>query len=108
MRLIDADEFKESLDDIKIIIDEDVLKCENIHEQLVYLLNKVEDAIKAKIDEAPTIEARPVAHGEWVRDGDFWICLNCESEINVKNSLGEENRKNFCPNCGAEMDGKAV
>jgi len=47
----------------------------------------------------------PVVHGRWVKDGDFLICLNCESEINIKNSLGVENRKNYCPNCGAKMDG---
>ena len=45
--------------------------------------------------------------GRWVKDGDFMICLNCESEINVKNSLGIENRKNFCPNCGADMRGES-
>ena len=43
-------------------------------------------------------------HGRWVKDGDWLICLNCESEINVKNSFGIENRKNYCPNCGAIMD----
>ena len=59
--------------------------------------------LSAKIKSIPNFEAVPVVHGEWVRDGDFWICLNCESEINVKNSLGEENRKNYCPNCGADM-----
>jgi hypothetical protein len=46
-----------------------------------------------------------VKHGRWLKDGDFLICLNCESEINVKNSLGIENHKNFCPNCGADMRG---
>ena len=49
--------------------------------------------------------AVPVVHGRWIKDGDFLICLNCESEINIKNSLGVENRKNYCPNCGAKMDG---
>lgn len=58
------------------------------------------------VRKAPTIEAKPVVHGEWVKDGDFLICLNCESEINIKNSLGVENRKNYCPNCGAVMRGE--
>lgn len=55
------------------------------------------------IEDAPTIEAVEVVHGKWVKDGDFLICLNCEAEINIKNSLGIENHKNFCPNCGADM-----
>ena len=52
-----------------------------------------------------TVDAVEVVHGKWCRDGDWLICLNCESEINVKNSLGIENRKNYCPNCGAKMRG---
>lgn len=50
------------------------------------------------------IEVKEVTHGRWIKDGDFLVCLNCEGEINVKNSLGVENHKNFCPNCGAKMD----
>lgn len=58
------------------------------------------------IAEAPAADVVEVKHGWWVKDGDFLICLNCESEINIKNSLGVENRKNYCPNCGARMDGE--
>ena len=66
---------------------------------------EVADMIYDCIDNAPTVDAKPVVHGRWCKDGDWLICLNCESEINVKNSLGVENRKNYCPNCGAKMDG---
>jgi predicted RNA-binding Zn-ribbon protein involved in translation (DUF1610 family) len=52
------------------------------------------------------VDAVEVVHGRWVKDGNWLICLNCESEINVKNSLGIENHKNYCPNCGAKMDGE--
>ena len=55
----------------------------------------------------PHTEVAPVKHGRWVKEGDFLICLECESEINIKNSLGVENHKNYCPNCGAKMDGGA-
>lgn len=51
----------------------------------------------------PPVDVVPVVHAKWVKDGDFFVCLNCESEINIKNSLGVENHKNFCPNCGAKM-----
>ena len=57
------------------------------------------------LDELDAADVVEVKHGKWVKDGDFLICLNCESEINVKNSLGVENRKNYCPNCGAKMKG---
>ena len=46
-----------------------------------------------------------MVHGRWIADGDFFICSQCEAEINQKNNLGMENFKNYCPNCGAKMDG---
>jgi hypothetical protein len=56
------------------------------------------------LDKITMADVVPVRHGRWVKDGDFLICLNCESEINIKNSLGVENHKNYCPNCGAKID----
>ena len=63
----------------------------------------VQAALRRMIENAPTVDAVEVVHGRWCKDGDWLVCLNCESEINVKNSLGVENRKNYCPNCGADM-----
>ena len=63
----------------------------------------VEDVLE--LLEGDTVDAVEVVHGRWCKDGDWLVCLNCESEINVKNILGVENRKNYCPNCGAKMDG---
>lgn len=60
------------------------------------------------LEETPTIEAEPVIHSKWIRDGDFLICMNCESEINIKNSLGIENSNNYCPNCCAKMGEEIV
>lgn len=45
-----------------------------------------------------------VVHGRWISDGDFVICSQCEAEMNQKNSLGMDNSKKYCPNCGARMD----
>lgn len=44
-------------------------------------------------------------HAKWLRADDFLICSHCEAEMNQKNSLGVDNFKNYCPNCGARMDG---
>lgn len=53
----------------------------------------------------PAADVAPVMHSRWLRDGDFLICLHCEADMNEKNSLGGFNHKNYCPNCGAKMDG---
>lgn len=59
------------------------------------------------IDNAPTIEAEPVRHGQWIIEMDDmgWLkytCPNCgyvkRTDIHV--SLGW----NYCPNCGTKMD----
>lgn len=57
------------------------------------------------IGEYPTVDAKPVVHGEWIK-GDLgeWKCSVCREE----NCYAyDENLKRFtdlyCPNCGADM-----
>lgn len=61
------------------------------------------------IEDAPTIEAVPVVHGEWsnrrtwTHDGE-WYCTACDREITIY--MGEKrgnDRYKYCPNCGARM-----
>ena len=113
MRLIDADALIDSLG----IEDEDIY-C------------------KYTIEEAPTIEAQPVVHGEWILEAHKescnyrWNvtaqCSECCDEVKeiwagffpgVPDYLAENasiqsaesvQLSNFCPNCGAKMDGKKV
>ena len=51
-------------------------------------------AFKHDVADAPTITAEPVKHGRWIWKDHYLVCSEC----------GEENdRKNYCPNCGAKM-----
>ena len=55
------------------------------------------------IRNAPTIEAVPVRHGEWVATDDPWfsacsVCGYLEYDCLVNN---------YCPECGTKMDGGA-
>lgn len=56
-----------------------------------------------RIEDLPVADVRPVVRGEWVYEepngannfkGCYW-CDQCHQPINHK--------KNFCPNCGADM-----
>ena len=94
MRLIDADQFKAKLlglMDRKALTPSDT-DC-------------ILDGVLNLLDEQPTVA--PVKHGHWINiDAKFenmyvaHQCSICKSEF-----LGDAS--NFCPRCGANMDGEA-
>ena len=94
MRLIDADQFKAKLlglMDRKALTPSDT-DC-------------ILDGVLNLLDEQPTVA--PVKHGHWINiDAKFenmyvaHQCSICKSEF-----LGDAS--NFCPRCGAKMDGEA-
>lgn len=64
--------------------------------------NKVIDRIKS----APTADVVEVRHGEWIHsktyyDADECNCSLCGQLMTTAKGI----RKNYCPNCGAKMDG---
>ena len=53
------------------------------------------------IVDAPTVDAVEVVHGRWIHKGAWHIeCSECQY---IHAHIGEA--KNYCPNCGAKMDG---
>ena len=59
------------------------------------------EAIKA----VPAADVAPVVHGRWIADGDgYHWTYNC-SICAWKDGYPFNERHNFCPNCGARMDG---
>ena len=52
-------------------------------------------------------DVEPVKHGHFRRltfSGDIIICSECKMAYNIFETNGAENF-NFCPHCGAKMDG---
>ena len=43
----------------------------------------------------------PVVHSEWIYHMSFGVCKKCGYEYEWKGT----DAKNYCPNCGAKMDG---
>lgn len=76
------------------LIDADALVHDLIHNRSFYPV-----CVRRAIEDAPTIEAKPVVHGEWaqVRKGVFGVavCSNCKCDGFIE--------YNYCPNCGADM-----
>ena len=70
----------------------------------------VDDAITV-IKELPTVDAVPVVHGRWETvedwDGDErYKCSVCGDEWFLEVGNPEFNNMNYCPKCGARMDGE--
>lgn len=95
MRLIDADAMRDDW-------------LENGENEHVYDTN----AVLESIDSQPTIEAAPVVHGRWIASGcGFDCCSECRKVYadGYLTAMGIKPRTqfNYCPNCGAKMDGEA-
>lgn len=76
-------------------------------------------AILDTIYEAPTVDSVEVVHGRWrekILVGGFaeewgFVCSECGCTVSDRSNLGigryasNNQRLNYCPNCGAKMDG---
>ena len=59
------------------------------------------------INNQPAADVAPVKHGYWSHlGGDEFCCTNCGHIVTTDGSW-EHPWQNFCPNCGARMDGDA-
>ena len=83
-RLIDATEFIKTF-------------WQRVHDGEIVTLMDAEHAII----NAPTVDAKEVVHGRWIHKGAWHIeCSECNY---ILAHIGEA--KNYCPYCGAKMDG---
>ena len=106
MRLIDADELKESLKD---------LKAEGYNQKYVQgLQDAIDNYFSQIIDDAPTVDVQPVKHAQWIfqnrhdEDGRcIYHCSECNFEIKVFpcNLVLWQMHEKYCARCGAQMDG---
>lgn len=68
---------------------------------------RARNAVNHMLNDAPAVDAEPVRHGRWeVGKSDFgWAedidCSECGSMYSFFK------KPNYCPNCGARMDGGA-
>ena len=82
-------------------------------ETVLKMLNKIENAVEdgegyqfnewvGYVKELPAEEVQPIVHGKWNALGfGFGECSVCGDKV------GNIFVSNFCPNCGAKMDGNS-
>lgn len=62
-------------------------------------------AMRRAIAVLPAANVAPVKRGEWNDFGEdsTWACSQCGEPFILLGGTPQENRYNFCPNCGAKM-----
>lgn len=77
------------------------------------VLHNEGQAAVAAVQNIKAVDAVPVVHGEWIRTDDnicyAHICSVCRKHVRVCIGLrchDCDTEANYCPNCGARMDGK--
>ena len=61
--------------------------------------------IRQNIMDIPAADVAPVQHGRWVTHSDRPDSLIC-SVCNCGFDMWKHDPHNYCPNCGAKMDGE--
>lgn len=54
---------------------------------------------------APTVDAVPVVYGRWILRDDDVRCKVCNTKC-LRDDIGINILSNYCPYCGARMDGR--
>lgn len=74
-------------------------------EKAAVTIATVKKFVRSLLDRAPAADVAPVVHGRWIADGDgYHWTYNC-SICAWKDGYPFNERHNYCPNCGAKMDG---
>ena len=63
----------------------------------------VGQTLKRYVKRAPAADVAPVRHGRWIYD--HWCEFKCSVCGEFSNSKPYRGKENYCPNCGAKMDG---
>ena len=64
----------------------------------------VDDMLGEVID-APPADVAPVVHRRWIEDHDYLKCPECSAMVKWDFTFFDIGNWNYCPNCGAKMDG---
>ena len=101
MRLIDIEPFEKNIEGVDCFHN-CVLHFTEFHHTHV-------NCAHLDTKDIPTVEVEPVRHGRWIErkslhaEGDISAkCSACKKDVQY---LG--NPLNYCPNCGARMDGES-
>lgn len=83
------------------------IACSPLFRRINNLNFPMKDAVIDLIDHQSTADVVEVRHGAWQYDKTYYEADECHcSECNQLMTTHIGTRMNYCPNCGAKMDGK--
>ena len=86
-----------------------LIDANELKEKFLYLRKMwSETEIVLTIEDAKTVGAVEVKHGHWDEDHWEYVCSCCQKHFTDELpwiSHPEYGMPNYCPNCGAKMDG---
>lgn len=65
----------------------------------------LDEDIRAFVKAQPAADVAPVVHGQWIEDHDYLKCPECGVMVKWDFTFFDIGNWNYCPNCGAKMDG---
>lgn len=65
------------------------------------------EKFEAAILKIPAADVAPVRHGRWVEKEKYTFGIMCDCSLCENRILDNGHPWNYCPNCGAKMDGGA-
>lgn len=63
--------------------------------------------VKTLLLRQPAADVAPVVHARWVRERSNWYCTGCNKGYRITNGAPTASTFDYCPHCGARMDGAA-
>lgn len=92
-KYIDANELIENLE----------ASCMPIHEKGISGCLGDNKSIADVINDQPAEDVQEVRHGKWEQENEIFKCSECAYAFENE---GYQHFFNYCPNCGARMDGE--
>ena len=67
------------------------------------------ETMVSDLRDMPAADVAPVRHGRWIDKGEYAVCTECGGRSGTQYDGVEPIplMTQFCPNCGAKMDGGA-
>lgn len=81
------------------------IERENYCENVCHCANEYCDKESCQIWKAPVADVVPVVHGHWIEDHDYLKCPECSVMVKYDFTFFDIGNWDYCPNCGAKMDG---